>query len=48
MEGVARLAGLERIMMTAQEHRKNLLLLAVAIIVGVLLLAVGTAEAVCR
>ncbi len=34
--------------MTAQEHRKNLLLLAAAIIVGVLLLAVGTAEAVSR
>ncbi len=47
-EGVARLAGMERTTMTAQEHRKNLLLLAAAIIVGVLLLAVGNAEAICR
>lgn len=34
--------------MTAREHKNNLLLLAAAIILGVLLLAVGTAEAVCR
>ncbi|MCI0595023.1 MAG: hypothetical protein L0Z48_00600, partial [candidate division Zixibacteria bacterium] len=30
------------------QHRRNLLLLAAAIIVGVILLAAGTAEAVCR
>jgi hypothetical protein len=40
--------GMERTTMTVHEHRKNLLLLATAIIVGVILLAVGTAEAVCR
>jgi hypothetical protein len=44
---LARLAGNERTTMTAREHRTNLLLLAVAIIVGVILLAVGTAEAAC-